>query len=95
MKKVTIAEPAVKDKKTGKVDVAPSKAWAHDQLETKDHIRDKDVKRGFVTSEGKFVGRKKAAKIAKEAGEIKDKSIKKLHSSDLRKSMGIKKKVFK
>ena len=64
---------------------------AHDQVEAKHHLKDKKVKRGFVTSEGDFVGRKKAAKIAEDAGEIKDKSIKKLHSSDLRKGMGIKK----
>ena len=57
-------------------------------------IKDKDVKRGFVTNEGKFVSRKKAAKIALAAGEIK-KPVKKLHSSDLRKAMGIKKKVMK
>ena len=93
--KETIAKPALKIKKTGKIDPAPSKAWAHDQLEVRDHIRDKDVKRGFVTNGGKFVDRKKAAKIAREAGEIKDKSIKKLHSSDLRKSLGIKKKKLK
>ena len=57
-------------------------------------LKDKNVKRGFVTNTGKFVDRKKAAKIAKAAGEIK-KPVKKLHSSDLRKAMGIKKKVMR
>ena len=94
-KKVTIAEPALRVKKTDRVIKAPSKAWAHDQIEAKHHIPDKKVKRGFVTNEGDFVGRKKAAKIAEKNGEVKDKSIKKLHSSDLRKALGIKKKVFK
>lgn len=93
MKKVTIAEPALRVKKTAKVVKAPSKAWSHDQVEKKEHIKDKKVKRGFVTSEGEFVSRKKAAKIAEKAGEIK-KPIKKLHSSDLRKSEHIKKVHF-
>lgn len=57
-------------------------------------IKDKDVKRGFVTNTGKFVDRKKAAKIAMAAGEIK-KPVKKLHSHDLRAGAGIKKKVLK
>lgn len=94
-KKLTIAEPALKEKKTGKVDPAPSKAWSHDEIEMSKDIKDKDVKRGFVTSEGKFVDRKKAAKIAEKAGEIKDKSIKKLHSHDLRAAANIKKKKMK
>jgi hypothetical protein len=61
----------------------------------KKDIKDKDVKRGFVTNTGKFVDRKKAAKIAKKAGEISDKKIKKLHSHDLREAAGIKKKKMK
>lgn len=89
-----IKEPALKVKKTGKVIEAPSKAWGHDQLEAKDHIKKKKVKEGFVTDEGKFVGRKKAAKIAEEAGQVNG-DIKKLHSTDLRKGLGIKKKVLK
>ena len=92
-KKLTIAEPALKEK-SGKVDPAPSKAWSHEEVEVSKDIKDKDVKRGFVTNTGKFVGREKAAKIAKAAGEIK-KPVKKLHSSDLRKALGIKKKKLK
>lgn len=57
-------------------------------------IKDSAVKRGFVTNTGKFVNRKKAAKIALAAGEIK-KPVKKLHSHDLRAGAGIKKKVMK
>lgn len=94
MKKVTIAEPAIRVKKTDKVIKAPSKAWAHDQIEAKHHIKKKKVKEGFVTSEGDFVGRKKAAKIAEKAGEVRN-PPKKLHSTDLRKAAGIKKKVIK
>lgn len=94
-KKLTIAEPALRVRKTDRIIKAPSKAWAHDQVEAKHHVDDDEVKRGFITSQGDFVGRKKAAKIAKKAGEIKDKSIKKLHSSDLRKAGNIKKKVLK
>ena len=92
-KKLTIAEPALKEK-NGKVVKAPSKAWSHEQVEKKEHIKDKKVKRGFVTNEGEFVGRKKAAKIAEAAGEIKN-HVNKLHSTDLRKAAGIKKKVMK
>ena len=93
MKKISISRPALKEK-DGKVDPAPSKAWSHSELEAADHLPDKKVKRGFVTNTGEFVGRKKAAKIAKKAGEIKT-DIKKLHSSDLRKAMHIKKKELK
>jgi hypothetical protein len=92
-KKLTIAEPALREK-SGKVDPAPSKAWSHEEIEVSKDIKDKDVKRGFVTSEGKFVGRKKAAKIAEKAGEVK-KGIKSLHSHDLRKAAKIKKKVMR
>lgn len=93
MKKLTIAKPALKEK-SGKIDPAPSKAWSHTQLEAAKHKKKKDVKEGFVTSQGDFVGRKKAAKIAESAGEIKE-SPKKLHSTDLRKAAGIKKKAGK
>jgi hypothetical protein len=93
--KKKIVAPAIREKKTGVVIEAPSKAWAHDQIEAKEHIPDKKVKRGFVTSEDKFVGRKKAAKIAKKAGQIKGEHVKKLHSSDLRLANGIPKKKFK
>ena len=52
--KKKIDVPAIKDKKTGVVMEAPSKAWAHDQIEAKEHIKDKNAKRGFVTSEDKL-----------------------------------------
>lgn len=96
MAKKSISVPAIREKKTGVVIQAPSKAYAHDQIEAMEHIPDKKVKRGFVTNEDKFVGRKKAARIAKNAGQLSKKSpVKKLHTTDLRNSLGIKKKVFK
>ena len=92
--KLPIKAPALKEK-NGKIDPAPSKAWSHSQLEAAKHLKKKKVKEGFVTSEGKFVSRKKAAQMAEDAGEVKDKRIKKLHSSDLRAALHIKKKVLK
>ena len=95
MKKITIKDPAIKEK-GGKVDPAPSKAYSHDQVEALNKKKKKDVKEGFITSQGDFVSRKKAAKIAKKAGQIsKSSGIKKLHSTDLRKAAGVKKKVIK
>jgi hypothetical protein len=88
-----ISKPALKDKKTGVIMAAPSKKWAHDQIEAREHVKPKKVKEGFVTNTDEFVGRKKAAKIATKAGQIK-KPVKKLHSTDLRKAGGIAKKVF-
>ena len=92
--KKKIVAPALKEKETGVIIEAPSKAWAHDQLEAKEHIKKKKVQEGFITSEDKFVKRKKAEKIAEKAGQVKKKS-KKLHSTDLREGAGVKKKVIK
>lgn len=94
MKKPTIKAPALKEKKTGLIIEAPSKAWAHDQIEAKEHIKKKKVQEGFVTSEDKFVKRSKAEKIAEKAGQIKQ-GAKKLHTTALRKATSIKKKVIK
>ena len=55
--KKKIVAPAIKEKKTGIIMEAPSKAWAHDQIEAKEHIKKKKVKEGFVTNEDKFVKR--------------------------------------
>lgn len=71
-----IKVPAIK-KTSGKIVKAKSKQESHDDLET-------EGQRGFVTSEGKFVNRGEAAKIAKKAKQV-PKNVKKLHSSDLRK----------
>jgi len=92
MKKIKL--PALKNKKTGEVIEAPSVAWSHTEVEAKANIKKKKVKEGFVTEDDKFVNRKKAAKIAKKAKEI-TKPVKKLHTTDLREGLKIKKKVLK
>ena len=73
-KKVSV--PAVK-KTSGKVVKAKSKQQSHDDLKT-------EGERGFIPSDGTFAGRKKAATVAKKAKQV-PKTIKKLHSEDLRK----------
>ena len=83
-----IVAPAVKEK-SGKIDKAPSVAWAHDDLEAAKNLKKSKVKEGFETNTGEFVTRKKAAKIAEKAGEIKHK-VKKLHTTDLRRSLKVK-----
>ena len=85
-KKVKVIEPAIKTK-TGKV-IKNTAAYSHEEIEKKAGVK-KD-KRGFLLSNGKFVGREKAAKVAKAAGEVKTPG-KKLHSHELRKAMGLKK----
>ena len=71
--------PAIKTK-SGKVIKAPSKKWSHnDIIENKGE----NGTRGFVLTDGTFAGRKKAAKVANESGQTKNK--KKLYSEDLRK----------
>ena len=92
MKKIKL--PALKNKKTGEVIEAPSVAWSHTEVEAKANIKKKKVKEGFVTEDDKFVNRQKAAKIAKKAKEI-TKPVKKLHTTDLRNGLKIKKKVLK
>ena len=74
MKNVKV--PAIK-KTSGKIVKAKSKKQSHDDLETKGE-------RGFILSDGKFAGREEAAKVAKKAKQV-SKSVKKLHSEDLRK----------
>jgi hypothetical protein len=91
--KKKIVAPAVKEK-NGKVDIAPSFAWAHDTLEAVKKLKKSKVKEGFETSTGQFVSRKKAAKIAEKAGEIKHR-IKKLHTTDMRRALHVKEKKVK
>ena len=86
MTKLKVVKPAVKEK-SGKV-VSDTPAYSHEEIEKKAGVK-KD-KRGFLLSNGKFADREKAAKVAKAAGEVK-KPGKKLHSHELRESLGIKK----
>ena len=85
--KIKVVEPAIKTK-AGKV-IKETPASSHAEIEEKAKVK-KD-KRGFLLSNGEFASREKAAKIAKAAGEVK-KPGKKLHSHELRKGLGIKKK---
>lgn len=84
--KIKVVEPAIKTK-SGKV-IKDTPAYSHKEIEEKAKVK-KD-KRGFLLSTGEFADRKKAAKIAKAAGEVKNPG-KKLHSHELREGLGIKK----
>ncbi len=87
-KKIKVVEPAVKEK-SGKV-ISDSKSFSHAEIEKKAGRKKNQDKRGFLLSTGEFADRKKAAKIAKAAGEVKNPG-KKLHSHELRESLGVKK----
>jgi len=89
--KLKVLVPAIKEK-SGVVVVAPSKAYSHDQLKKKAGKEAKGAKHEFELSNGKIVNRKEAAKVAEKAGEVPKSVGKKLHSHDLRRSAGIKKK---
>ena len=84
--KIKVVEPAIKTK-SGKV-IKDTPAYSHEEIEKKANVK-KD-KRGFLLSNKEFVGREKAAKVAKAAGEVKSPG-KKLHSHELRKGLGLKK----
>ena len=86
MSKLKVVKPAIVEK-SGKVDKAKSVKDSHDDIIAK---TGKKGQHEFVLSDGTIANRKKAAKIAKAAGEVK-KPGKKLHSHELRESLGIKK----
>jgi len=83
-KKVKVIEPAIKEK-SGKV-VKGTPSQSHDDIIKKAGKGAKGAKHDFVLSTGEVVGRTKAAKVAKSAGEVKDPG-KKLHSHELRKGL--------
>lgn len=84
-----VVKPALVTKK-GKVEIAPSNKYSHEDIAKKMGKKGfKTAKHEFELSDGEIVSRKKAAKIAEKAGEIK-KGIKKLHSHQLRKALGVK-----
>lgn len=89
--KLKVLVPAIKEK-SGKVIVAPSKAWSHDELKKGEGKAAKKAKHEFELSNGRIVTRKVAAKVAEKAGEVPKSVGKKLHSHDLRRAEGIKKK---
>ena len=88
MAKIKVLEPALKEK-SGKV-IKGKPDESHAQVEHRAGRGKNQDKRGFLLSTGEFVGREKAAKVAKKAGEVK-KPGKKLHSHELRAGLKIKK----
>ena len=88
--KLSVLVPAIKEK-SGKVVVAPSKAWSHDELKKREGKAAKHAKHDFELSNLKIVGRKEAAKVAEKAKEVPKSVGKRLHSHDLRNAAGIKK----
>ena len=87
-KKIKVVEPAIVEK-SGKV-VKGTPAQSHEEIIKKSGKAAKGAKHEFVLSDGEIADRKKAAKIAKAAGEVKHPG-KKLHSHELRKGLDIKK----
>jgi len=89
--KLKVLVPAIKEK-SGKVVKAPSKAYSHDELKKMAGKAAKGAKHEFELSNGRIVTRKVAAKVAEKAEEVPKSVGKKLHSHDLRRAEGIKKK---
>ena len=88
--KLSVLVPAIKEK-SGKVVIAPSKAWSHEELKKKEGKKANGAKHEFELSNLKIVNRKEAAKVAEKAKEVPKSVGKKLHSHDLRNAAGIKK----
>ena len=89
MAKLKVVDTALKEK-SGKIVKAPSVKYAHDDIKKLDgKKKTKHSKHEFVLSDGEVVNRKKAAKVAEKAGEVKP-GIKKLHSHQLREGLGVK-----
>jgi len=86
MSKLKVVKPAIVEK-SGKVDKAKSIKESHDDIIAQ---TGKKGQHEFVLSDGTIANRKKAAKVAKTSGEVKNPG-KKLHSHELRESLGIKK----
>ena len=88
-KKLKVVEPVIVEK-SGKV-VKGKPSDSHDDIIKKEGKKAKGAKHEFVLSDQEIADRKKSAKIAKAAGEVKNPG-KKLHSHELRKGLGIKDK---
>ena len=82
--KIKVIEPAIKTK-SGKV-IKGTVEQSHDDIIKKVGKAAKGAKHEFVLSNGEIANRKRAAKVAKAAGEVKDPG-KKLHSHELRKGL--------
>ena len=89
MAKLKVVDTALKEK-SGEVVKAPSVKYAHADIKKEvGKKQTKGAKHEFVLSDGEVVNRKKAAKVAEKAGEVKP-GIKKLHSHQLREGLGVK-----
>ena len=87
MSKLKVTEPAIKEK-SGKV-VKGKPTESHDDIIKRAGKAAKGAKHEFVLSDNEIADRKKAAKVAKAAGEVKHPG-KKLHSHELRKGLKVK-----
>jgi len=85
MNKLRVVKPVIVEK-SGKVVKATSIKQSHDDIIKKAGKEAKGAKHEFVLSDGEIANRKKAAKIAKAAGEVKNPGNK-LHSHELRKGL--------
>lgn len=85
MSALKVMKPAIKAK-SGKLYTAPSWKYSHESIHVNAIIP--QGKKGFVLSNGKFVGRKKAAKVAWDAGQI-NRIVHKLHTEHLREAAGV------
>ena len=85
MSKLKVVKPVIVEK-SGKVVKATSAKQSHDDIIKKAGKEAKGAKHEFLLSDKEIVGREKAAKVAKAAGEVKDPG-KKLHSHELRKGL--------
>ena len=81
-----VVKPAIKTD-DGKIHTAPSWHHSHESIKVNGNVP--DGKKGFVLSDGTFVSRKKAAKVAYQAKQI-TKQVEKLHTEHLRKAAGVK-----
>jgi hypothetical protein len=88
MSKLKVVKPAIVEK-GGKVVPAKSAKESNDDIIKREGKKAKGAKHEFVLSDKEIADRKKAAKVAKAAGEVKNPG-KKLHSHELRKGLKIK-----
>ena len=86
MSALTVKKPAIKMPE-GKIYEAPSWHYSHESIKSRGGVLP-DGKKGFILSDGSFVGRKKAAKVAWDAGQI-NRIVHKLHTEHLREAAGV------
>ena len=80
-----VLKPAIR-MDDGKIKTAPSWKYSHESIKVNGEVP--EGKKGFILSDGKFVGRKKAAKVAWDAGQI-NRIVHKLHTEHLRDAAGV------